>query len=1092
KCSDKSVVEEPSVPKEGTFSILNPCTGLTESQCRTKEDEGICERTYIQGFCQQRQYSSCVRVTLPSDPQDIVCWLENVDYGGNTLDFYNPEFSVTVDPYSPPSSLTIGNQQITPILQDTPETETDCFLYTFEFGEDVSSARYLRTEHESSQYINDCIGGFLGPCQYTRNSDCIFFCDSLNSEVSVPMQRTIRCNYPEDRELLGAGNCRHMAGPTSCGSVVSPSCGSEEGESFTFGYWVVDDGCGNKAVARAKDGFPIDDLTEERSDVNELCSLVLQEEEEESCADLQFSISSSCGGANCQGACVYEEVSCTESDSARAKSMQRASGTSDTCKPCSEATAEFYQAAEKYRDIIQRLLQEEQIPSDGRPYIGELQDLDDLYREIAYMDASDTELYKEIKLERARVGRLEAKIASLIGDKDIAEYGLNDQYKLLTGQYYSSSLQDPPLYITDNKLLTQYYTEIATNRYEASNLDAYWNGEPYLRDSLYFSKKAVESAPNDPELEKYYRSLQLDILEKISVRLNGHVTATLGHSLVEELPDYQASVWEKSWGVIETTFTDTADVFIEAYDLFLNDGSLNTIRLAEAQDSLGRKMGVDLMRNYVLNGGDLIQFYELTSSPSKSNQEAQVFLVREAFDNRVGENAAWDIKLKMLQALELPDVILLLNDGERQESGKDWAGRDISTNFEFLKEGGFYGDFEAEFPLSKINQITNSVNVINGLNFLLPGAQCIRGGRSLAQIFSSRFIWAAPGLRGMGTLAGEATALGLGLAGTEGLVQVGVPRPLAELVGGLVAFSPQGRIAKMSVAPLRARATQELFEETVENVPNGVKAELIENVGVSASKADEIAETASTNFRTKRIEEVVAEINDALPSGTRRTTRGKLEEIFKGSYRKARQKRIDYPHNFEFHYPDSPGPVVVRPSTSVNRNSLESIVEELPHAPEHLGTKGIVDRETGVAFVWPKQNDMHHTTAVISILENEGSIDLAARLRTAFLEVPVGTYPREVLDRFSGFEFTYHPQSGTIYNFNMRSKITTQQQQASMQFTGDQIREDVSIMRSVFDNDIIISNPIRLRKDLIPNEFRQALGDDGFLLDSATTLNPLP
>ncbi|MFH1591826.1 MAG: hypothetical protein ABIB47_00460, partial [Candidatus Woesearchaeota archaeon] len=130
KCSDKSVVEEPSVPKEGTFSILNPCTGLTESQCRTKEDEGICERTYTGGGgCQQ--YSGCVRVAgqgqsicrFEGEEQSILFHFVKPD--GSTFD---GSLSLDVDP---PNFFT--GRDLNRQLIDLDTNNPYCTLHTFEY-----------------------------------------------------------------------------------------------------------------------------------------------------------------------------------------------------------------------------------------------------------------------------------------------------------------------------------------------------------------------------------------------------------------------------------------------------------------------------------------------------------------------------------------------------------------------------------------------------------------------------------------------------------------------------------------------------------------------------------------------------------------------------------------------------------------------------------------------------------------------------------------------------------------------------------------------------------------------------------------------
>ncbi len=176
--------------------------------------------------------------------------------------------------------------------------------------------------------------------------------------------------------------------------------------------------------------------------------------------------------------------------------------------------------------------------------------------------------------------------------------------------------------------------------------------------------------------------------------------------------------------------------------------------------------------------------------------------------------------------------------------------------------------------------------------------------------------------------------------------------------------------------------------------------------------------------------------------------------------------------------------ISARATTRVNKNTIDEYLIELTDAntgqplvdqstgKSFKGTRGIVDLEKKTAYIWEKELDVHHTMAAASILEQEGKSDLAARIRNAQF-IPRADYDNEVLRRFQGFEFMY---DDGVYNFAIHSKLTTRQMLQKVQFSADEIIEQIALMSNAIGDDIpLASRRVRVDPALVPTGERDKL-----------------
>jgi tetratricopeptide (TPR) repeat protein len=190
--------------------------------------------------------------------------------------------------------------------------------------------------------------------------------------------------------------------------------------------------------------------------------------------------------------------------------------------------------------------------------------------------------------------------------------------------------------------------------------------------------------------------------------------------------------------------------------------------------------------------------------------------------------------------------------------------------------------------------------------------------------------------------------------------------------------------------------------------------------------------------------------------------------------------------------------VTVVPKDRVNPSQLERILTDVVHAPtgqSHKGTKGISDLQTGKAYIWPKTDDIHHSHIVESILRKEGNDELADLVRKAAIDETKKTpFPEEVLRRFDGWQITYQKETKKVYNLNHDSRITSAKAKQKIQLTESEARQHADIISSAFNEDIIISGPIKFKKDAIHKDHRAALKNAGFEVKSnrPTVLPPPP
>jgi hypothetical protein len=299
----------------------------------------------------------------------------------------------------------------------------------------------------------------------------------------------------------------------------------------------------------------------------------------------------------------------------------------------------------------------------------------------------------------------------------------------------------------------------------------------------------------------------------------------------------------------------------------------------EAASLYDQKIGVDTINSFIQQGGDPVRFYTATT-----NHDIQLSYVRDIITNTGGipqdeyEQITRDIRLTMLKALQNPDVILLLNNGQRPASDEDSLGYDITFNFKFLREDGYYGDNAATFEKSALDTVTNQINSINAVVWLIPGSTCVRGGKSLAELVSAKTLWRLPRLSQFGATGGNTAALGLGVVGEEGLSYVGVPRPLAEFVGNAVVYTPTGKAVKVAQGAL----SKEVFSKTLDNIPLALKSRL----GGSADEVDNLFRRRNIGLMSET--EILDEIKQINPS----FTRTELREVFEESFDSVRTRNL--------------------------------------------------------------------------------------------------------------------------------------------------------------------------------------------------------
>jgi len=186
--------------------------------------------------------------------------------------------------------------------------------------------------------------------------------------------------------------------------------------------------------------------------------------------------------------------------------------------------------------------------------------------------------------------------------------------------------------------------------------------------------------------------------------------------------------------------------------------------------------------------------------------------------------------------------------------------------------------------------------------------------------------------------------------------------------------------------------------------------------------------------------------------------------------------------------------IEVIPAQHVSRLTIDDYLDtfEVKETGQiHRGTKGIVDLEKKAAYIWPKETELFHLMAVASILEAEGKKELADIVRKEFQKpVQDARYPEEVLKRFQGFQFTY--KDGQLYNFHLESRLTALHSKENIKFSREDIGEAVNIMKSVFAEDIEITNPIQVNEYVILEGDREWLIDRGYLPVNEPMLNPVP
>ncbi len=470
--------------------------------------------------------------------------------------------------------------------------------------------------------------------------------------------------------------------------------------------------------------------------------------------------------------------------------------------------------------------------------------------------------FREIELELGKDEFLLSKIELQLGKSDIRDFRLSEAYS----HYINAEASSNPEIKSEALLGMALYALETADRFQ----DDRFQDDRDLEKSLEYVRKSLEVNSNNENARELLRNIQIGILEAIYDRLTENARAVLDFNLLDET--WNIPVWRE----IRLGFGDTVDVYRMLY--------LQWVAGIEEQQSeiavqlLRQQGGVNMMMNFVRNGGDITQLYSKVNSPNEFESYVKsVFPNKNNIDAQEYSSLVMSISEQIQEAMKNPDVSLLVRNGEfdNSQNNIDLLGNPKINGFLFKTERGYIGD--TRFQVRWYDKVSNQLTFSNAASFLAPGVRCAKLGLkvSLGEYVSSKTIWQIPALRNLGSASGSALAFGTGIIATEGLARVDMPRPLAEFVGGLVVFAPPGA----------AKVWRELAEETVHRAPDEV-VRILNRRGISDT--DGVYNFLVNNIHTRSKQGLLADLRSVDPG----FPEAQLDEILETAYAKAQLNKL--------------------------------------------------------------------------------------------------------------------------------------------------------------------------------------------------------